>query len=204
MSRLSKLKRQIILEANIKLSEQAAVANKAATPATPATPNNTSLVNDYSTVLKSVWYDIRNNIVFGGNVIGKSNGVMQWKYPTGTKEQPTQLHKPDGSIVDQAILDNYNKMFNDKLKLAVNDNTWLEPIATSANEKNTNKQQNINFQTYIMNNIVNKNLVRNNGTEGKAFNDGTFYIVTLKALINYRLEQNYKDTDWMIKQLGGI
>jgi hypothetical protein len=134
-------------------------------------------------------------VIAGSN---NPNGIIQWTYPKGNTEPRVNLHKPDGRIVDQAILDNYDKMFNDKLKLAATDDTWLEPIAKSANAKNGIKAKNINFQTYIMNNTTNKDFVKNNGTEGGAFNDGVFYSVTLKALINYKLEKNYKDSVYML------
>jgi hypothetical protein len=207
MSRLSNLKKQIILEANIKLSEQAPVANKTVTtPATPAKPtvDNANLQVDYNTVMASVWYEVRNNIVIGGQANGKSTGIMQWTYPVGNTEPKVQLHKQDGSVADQAVLDSYNKMFNDKLKLASNDNAWLTKIAGLSNSKNKDKNKNINFQTYILNNIQDKSLVKNNGTEGQPFNDGVFYAITLKAAINFRLQNGYRDTEWMKANLGGI
>ena len=187
--------------------EQAAVANKAATPApVPAKPvvNDPNLQVDYNTVMASVWYEVRNNIVIGGMTSGKSNGIMQWTYPVGTTEPKVSLHLPNGTVAPQAILDNYNKLFNDKLKLASNDDAWLTKIAGLCNSKNKDKKKNVNFQTYILNNIQDKSLVKNNGTEGKPFNDGTFYAITLKAALNFRIQNNYRDTEWMKANLGGV
>ena len=204
MSRLLKLKKQIILEANIRLSEQAAVANKTAVAPVKPAVNNPNLLTDYNTVMASVWYEVRNNIVIGGMVNGKSNGIMQWTYPVGNNEPKVNLHTQNGGVADQAILDNYNNAFNEKLKVASNDTAWLTKIAGLCNNKNKDKNKNINFQTYILNNIQDKSLVKNNGTEGQPFNDGVFYAITLKAAINFRLQNGYRDTEWMRGNLGGI
>jgi hypothetical protein len=196
MSRLLNLKKQIILEANIKLSEQAAVSNKAAV--TPPT-DVTAFKPDYDTAMVSIWYEVRNNIVIGGQTSGKSNGIMQWQYPTGTKEKPAQLHKPDGSIVDQTILDAYDALFNQKLNAASEDVAWLTKIAKAAFAKNPDKVKNKNFQTYLMTLIQDKSLVKDNGNGGP-FNDGIFYAVTMKAAIKFRLQSGYKDSAYMIGQ----
>ena len=148
--------------------------------------------------MRSVWYEIRNNIVFGGSSGGKNTGVMTWQYPVVDKENPIQLHKQDGSIVDNATLDAYDTLFNQKLEEASNDITWLTKVAKLAFAKNTDKTKNKNFQTYLMSLIKDKSLVKDNGNGG-AFNDGVFYAVTMKAAIKYRLEQGYKDSAYMIK-----
>jgi hypothetical protein len=201
MSRLTNLKKQIILEANIKLSEQAAVANKAAvTPAVaPAKPvvDLATLKPDYMAAMETIWFQVRNTIVFGGLTNGKSNGIMQWKYPEGTKEKPAQLHKPDGSVADQAILSAYDALFNQKLNALCEDAAKLKTIADLAFAKNQTKAKNINFQTYLMTLIQDKTLVKDNG-EGGPFNDGIFHAVTTKAAIKFRLEQNYRDSAYML------
>jgi hypothetical protein len=162
--------------------------------------NISALKPDYDEAMKSVWYEIRNNIVHGGSAGGKNTGVMTWQYPAVDKENPIQLHKPDGSIVDQATLDAYDTLFNQKLDAASNDNTWLTKVAKLAFAKNTDKTKNKNFQTYLMSLIKDehKSLVKDNGSGGP-FNDGVFYAVTMKAAIKYRLDQGYKDSAYMIK-----
>ena len=201
MSRLETLKKQIILEANIKLSEQAAVANKAvATPATPAVANPL-LEKAYTDGIRTIWQVVRNGIVYGGRTAGtnKTNGIMSWVYPKGTKEAPVKLYDERGQIVNQTILDAYDKLFNDKLSQATNDDGWLNEMGKAAFTANPDIEKNKLLQQYLVNTITDKNLVKDNGSGG-AFVDGQFHSVTMKALINVRIQKGYRDSGYMIGQ----
>ena len=204
MSRLLNLKKQIILEANIKLSEQALAANKAVvTPATPATPAvaNPLLEKAYTDGIRTIWQVVRNGIVYGGRTAGtnKTNGIMSWVYPKGTKEAPVKLYDERGQIVNQAILDAYDKLFNDKLSQATNDDGWLNEMGKAAFTANPDIEKNKLLQQYLVNTITDKNLVKDNGSGG-AFVDGQFHSVTMKALINVRIQKGYRDSGYMIGQ----
>ncbi len=170
---------------------------------TPKPVDNNKLRNDYLSVMRQIWFIIRNNIVIAGEDIGGQTGIYEWQYPIGTTEPPTKLHKFDGSLVDQSSIDQYDKLFNEKLNNASEDNNWLNKVAKIANNKlssDDNLQKNINFQTFIMNNIQDKSLVINNGTKGQPFNDGVFYSVTLKAAIKFKLQNGYRDSEWIKKK----
>ena len=203
MSRLLNLKKQIILEANIKLSEQALAANKAAVtpavaPATPAVAPNQYL-KEYQQAMSTIWPLIRNKIVINGVIAGtnKPSGTVEWVYPAGTSEPKVNLHIANGQIADQSVLKGYDTLFNQKLNSLSEDTAALSELGGKAMAANPNKDLNKKFQTYLMSNITDKTLVKDNG-EGGPFNDGVFHAITLKAAIKQKLQNNYSDSSWAI------
>jgi hypothetical protein len=205
MSRILNLKKQIILEANIKLSEIAPVSNKAAvTPAKPTVAPN-QYEKEYQQAMATIWPLIRYKIVINGVIAGtnKPSGFVQWVYPAGTSEPKIDLHTKsnkigdDGKIADQSVLKSYDALFNQKLNSLSEDTAALSELGSKAMSANPNKKLNQKFQTYIMANITDKTLVKDNG-EGGPFNDGIFHAVTLKAAIKLKLQNNYSDSSWSI------
>jgi hypothetical protein len=206
MSRLETLKKQIILDANVRLSEQALPSNKSVvTPANKAavTPATTNYESVYQAGMGTIWPIIRNAVAMAGNVAGsqKPTGIVQWTYPVGTTEPKVQLHKQDGQIADTSVLSAYDKLFNQKLNALSDDMGQMKILGDKAMAVNQNTDQNIKLQTHIMNTIIDKTLVKDNGTPGGAFNDGTFNSVTLRAGIKLKIQNNYSDSTWMLKHV---
>jgi hypothetical protein len=152
---------------------------------TPKPVDNSNLKISYRILEKSIWPLIQNSIAIPGIANNKPNGIISWTYPLGVNEI-TQVYT--NNILDTKKLSEYDIKFMERLDIALKDSKWL---TERVNESNTlierNKNQISQFQTFIMNNIEDKSLVKDNGSGGQ-FNDGQFGVITLIAFIKYKMQ----------------
>lgn len=165
---------------------------------TPKPIDNKTLSDSYGKITRIAWPLIHNKIAITGTMGSQGEtGLISWTYPKDTKDTI--------SVYTNGVLDNtkkttYDEEFMKRLNTALNDTNWLNDRVSEINNSLINIKDDITpFQTYIMNNIKNKDLVKDNGSGGE-FNDGQFGIVTLKAFINYVMQKlNNLDSEYLIK-----
>ncbi len=164
---------------------------------TPKPVKNSNLESSYRTLEKSIWPLIHNRIAITGDR-GKQGeaGIISWVYP---KDKKGTISVYTNGVIDETKKNIYDIEFKNRLDQASNDDTWLnETINVIGNKLQDLEDDITSFQTYIMNNIKNKNLVKDNGSGG-IFNDGNFGIVTLRAFLNFKMQLlNNQDSRYLI------
>jgi hypothetical protein len=164
---------------------------------TPKPVDDSDIKISYRNLEKSIWPLIHNRIAIVGTRVSQGDaGIISWTYPKDKKD--TISVYTDGKL-DDTKKDIYDIEFKTRLDQASKDDTWLNETINVLSENLIRLVKDIKpFQTYIMDNIKNKDLVKDNGSGG-VFNDGNFGVVTLKAFLNFKMQSlNNQDSRYLI------